>query len=381
MSKLRRTTKDLLSLGVLFTVLWSFVWTFAAPENIPVYFVAILIPFLLMYAIRRLAKKDYVYYILTLGVCLVSWFFLRSIWTSEAILAFLAVSLIHSVYAWRNDEVQPGIGRCVFYYAVLVFLYYLVFREEDAHIFLTRYIICFLVITSFAIIYHQMNNLDVKLHLDKSKNHDAAKRMARINNIMSLIFVGFISVAGVFAVFFPVNMVFRSIARFFSWFASILSLGLPFLWKWLTRLGDVDVPFRGTPGIQIGEVQAMEGRILVAVLEVMGILVFIAAIVFVLYYIVRKVKRFKRAAKTAVLHEEVELSGSIFDDLRDLMPKFTKFRHPIRRAYEKKVNTHIKQGIKIDRKDTTDAIAKKIRKAEDIDELTAKYEVVRYGGK
>ncbi|MCL2187686.1 MAG: hypothetical protein FWC16_01450 [Defluviitaleaceae bacterium] len=72
--------------------------------------------------------------------------------------------------------------------------------------------------------------------------------------------------------------------------------------------------------------------------------------------------------------------GLLFGDLASLLPRLRPDnRHAIRRAYAKKVNRHIKKGAFILPSDTPDIIAAKINPKENINDLTAQYEKVRYG--
>jgi len=90
--------------------------------------------------------------------------------------------------------------------------------------------------------------------------------------------------------------------------------------------------------------------------------------------------RQKNPTDDDTLESVVALESNIMGDLLGLLPRFRpKIRNPIRRQYAKKVNRHIRAGIEITTQDTTDAIANKIRATENIDELTAKYEKIRYG--
>jgi len=73
------------------------------------------------------------------------------------------------------------------------------------------------------------------------------------------------------------------------------------------------------------------------------------------------------------------LGTSLLDDLLGLLPRGRLFLHPVRRAYVKKVNKHIRKGMYVTSSDTTGIIGNKIRPSENIDELTATYEKVRYG--
>lgn len=381
MTSLRKTTKDLLALGVPFMFLWGFVWGFVRPVNVLHSFAALFVPYILLYIIRRFAKKGYVFIVLTLSVLVGSWFVLSGMWITVAVLAVLVAYLLYSVHAFYYFELEPGFSRCFFYFVVFVFMYSAVSGGENPGVYQMRIIVSFLLIVSFAIIYHHMDNLDVKLYMGKDGR--ATRRVLRVNNAMSLMFIGIVSIAGISALFFPINQIFGLFIRFFRWLFSWIprrepdlgvhvvyeevGFGAGFDFEEAPRLMDF-FEFRG-PGI------------ITAILEVIGIVLVIAAVLHALYVLARKVKRTPKAVKLTDTQEEVALTGSIFDDLRELMPKFRMFRHPVRRAYEKKVNFHIKKGVVIENHDTTDKIADKIRKTEDIDELTAKYVVVRYGSK
>ena len=72
------------------------------------------------------------------------------------------------------------------------------------------------------------------------------------------------------------------------------------------------------------------------------------------------------------------IAEAIGELLRRLSPRSEAER--IRRMYFKKVRRHIKRGSAVIlRSDTTGEIADKLRPAEDIDDLTAQYDRVRYG--
>ena len=103
----------------------------------------------------------------------------------------------------------------------------------------------------------------------------------------------------------------------------------------------------------------------------------IAACILALVY---KVAFKERTSRIAIGDDTATtLETSFLEDLLGLLPRRRPFLHPIRRAYAKKVNQHIRAGIPISTADTTDAIYEKISPQEDIRELTAAYEQVRYG--
>jgi len=111
-------------------------------------------------------------------------------------------------------------------------------------------------------------------------------------------------------------------------------------------------------------------------------LLMLAGVIFVLYLFFRYFNRRRKAKQSKDnddADETIALTRNILDDFWDLLPRFGKYsKNAVRRAYVKKVNWHIRRGVDVKRSDTTDIIADKIRSTEDIDELTALYEKVRY---
>jgi len=76
----------------------------------------------------------------------------------------------------------------------------------------------------------------------------------------------------------------------------------------------------------------------------------------------------------------VENLKTSWNNLRNRFPIFGKDEEQrIRRRYYKKVRQHIKKGVRIQKQDTTQEIAGKIKPAEDIGYITGQYEWVRYG--
>ena len=379
MASLRKTTKDLLSIGVLFAYIWSFVWAWSVDVEILPRFGVLFVPFVLMYAIRRLTSTGYAFLLFTLPVCVASWFLMGLFWGNTAVGFIIFLYLLYSLFAWFNDELEPKLGSAVFYLLTLAFLYAAVSGQDNAGVYQIRVIVCFLLIVCFTIIFHQMDSVDLKLYLVKNKEGSNARKIMRANNRMGIVFVCIASFAGFLAFFFPLHL----IGRFFSWLGSLIpeittdrrDEGIEFF-EHLGAMFPVDVG-----EVADGEMGEWEPGILATVLEFMLFMLLAAAVLFCLYLVARQVKRkTKVITKTTEDTEEIEVLGSVLEDLRDLLPRFGKIRHPIRRAYEKKVNWHIKQGIIIEKHFTTEEIANKIRETEDIDELTAKYEVVRYGG-
>jgi len=111
-------------------------------------------------------------------------------------------------------------------------------------------------------------------------------------------------------------------------------------------------------------------------LIVTGILVAIC-----LAFLSRRITLRRRARRVTTSGDDAAqaLETSFLDDLLGLLPRRLQFRHPVRRAYARKVNRHIRAGVRVSGSDTTDVIREKINPQEDISNLTAQYEKVRYG--
>ena len=118
--------------------------------------------------------------------------------------------------------------------------------------------------------------------------------------------------------------------------------------------------------------------------------ILILGIIFVLWLVTAKtIKAIKEKMKKSRGGDESGGTGDETDkmkfsigDLASFLPRFrfnAKHKHPIRRAYIKKVNGHIKQGVVITSSHTPEKIAMRIKEREDISELTEIYEAVRYG--
>ena len=383
MTEFRKIFKDFLSIGVLYIFFYNIVWTFPLILYVDVSpkFMVLFVPFILMYIVRKLAKKGYIFLLISAALCLASWFFLRFLGADGAVVFFLAISFVYSSYAWMNGEIEPSFTKCVVFLAFFVFFFFTVAgAAEDASVYQARIAFSYLMLVCFTILYMQMDSLDYKLYLQKNIDGYtlSTKRLIRSNNTLGFAFASLVLIAGFLSIFFPLHL----IARFFSWLASLFAGRFANPVPIEEAIGQFILPEPIDVEILVeGRVEsgATGGGILSIIVEVIW-WSFASIIVFLLLYsIVRKVKTRKKFEKLEGTQEEFMLEGSLFDDLLDLLPRFKKARHHIRRAYEKKVNSHIKQGIFIEDSDTTDIIADKIRDSEDIDELTAKYEVVRYG--
>lgn len=250
----------------------------------------------------------------------------------------------------------------------------------------TRFILSFVKSLCLILAYRQMENLDFNLTVTGKSDHrnHASKRLISTNNrlIIASLF-GVIAVAAI-AVYAPVFLNFAWLATAVIWLVEPLlrvvvyavSPILNLVERVNPRHGDHDPPAPADPGGWGGVQELLPSEAFAYAVAFVAIAL-IAAFFLALYF----ARRSSLKPKTERLedYETVRLESNVMQDLLGLLPKLPKIRHPIRREYARKVNKHIKRGTEIRDHDTTDIIAKKILPKENIGELTARYEKVRYG--
>jgi hypothetical protein len=111
-----------------------------------------------------------------------------------------------------------------------------------------------------------------------------------------------------------------------------------------------------------------------------GIILTTPAILLLILFYRAMLKRLTHKKTNTHPYFEAEKLAPSFKGIKSLFNrKGSKHSHPIRRAYRKKVNKHIKQGTPIKRHHNPKNIAELIRQNENIDELTTQYRAARYG--
>jgi len=269
---------------------------------------------------------------------------------------------------------------------VLVFgIYFAVFTVLPTPFVITMFMLSLLAILT----YRHINNMEFRVSLIKQSdahNHPTEKLFSLNNKLFSIMALLVIVVAlivllipgagvidsavdGVFFLFVPIQWI---MIQLMMLLARILNLiRLP------QGEGETDAPdgalWEEAP---IGEMMDFGGFQILAI--IVGIGALIAVFIFLAHFFGNNEK--KKNMKQVIDDSELtNLDKSIMDDLRDLLPKFKPRLHPIRRKYRSTVSSHMQKGIPIELIDTTDKIAKKINPIEDINELTATYENIRYG--
>ena len=226
------------------------------------------------------------------------------------------------------------------------------------------------------IMYIQMSNLDYRLAI--ARRTDAAVTSA--NNRMAATFsITFIAVFAVIGLFFAGVITFRRSEIPDP--PPVFGHHTLFLMPDEHLSEDFSEAIMYQEGIpELGDIFDQEARIRAMTivfysLAIPTIILIVAGLAYSFYIQFRKLfaKGRDGRADEDVLVESI--AGGFFSDMRSIFRRPVRL-HPIRRAYYKKIKKKI--GIPQNR-DTTESLLIKIRPEEDISELTARYEQIRYG--
>jgi len=240
------------------------------------------------------------------------------------------------------------------------------------------------------VVYVQMDNLDFDLMLHKNRGGaKAEKSVMTINNTLITVFSGTLGILALSSVLLPGGGIFGAVARFIGFF-----LNIPFQcagWTAGEIIGEIEAlpepeVVEEMPPMEHGEDLSMmleEGTWNFAnllVIIIVGVMA-VSMLVFIVLIIMRAFLRKEKAKTVTSFSEEdtVEKMKFSFKDLLVFLPRFGGSKHPVRKAYIKKVNSHMKKGVVILPSYTPEIIAKAIKPEENIDQLTDEYEAVRYG--
>ena len=314
----------------------------------------------------------------------------------EAIITFVVLICLRFVAVWfTGREAELEISTAVWLLAVHAGLYGAVYFFRNTHPpLLTQLSFTYLIMVLIIMLCVHMSNIEMRMVLLQPGQalFTASRAVLSANNRLIAGFVVVVLVVGgMFAFINPVQMVRFGIG------------GIGTLFRLLRR---PPRPGGITPEREHGEMEYLDELIpadladleldypydyvqddylydltvihVMFYLQVAAVGALIVACVIMLSH---RMRHQRRARQTRDAGEETAdiLETSLLDDLLGLLPRRRLFRHPIRRAYAKKVNQHMRAGVRVTISDTTDAIYAKISPQEDISELTAKYERVRYG--
>jgi len=402
MTDYRATVKHLLANFVVFLMLANVAWTvfFVVYGEVEHYFWALLLPFALFYCIRRWVQNVWSFVLLHVLISAGAVIFLADEHMWPFVLGFVIVGGIWSFVARAKN--RKGIER----FSPVVLLHITLFLALDifaanagnAQILI---VLNFIMATGFYILHTHMDNVDYRVRVLQTVEHydQPVRRVLAFNNKMIALYTAGLVAFGFIGVIFPIG---RAVTQLIGWILwpirrqfgrvpNAVSLWL------LSPEQPIPPPFEGLPveeyisdydygvvehlyrpELSLDDIETIMSFFVVIMW--FGVVVITTILLYVFYTeFVRK--RWRKKAATHENDEAIALEGSILGDLRSFFFRKKGLpRNAIRRAYAKKVNRHIKDGVNINASDTTEIIAEKIRPREDIDELTALYDGVRYGG-
>jgi len=243
------------------------------------------------------------------------------------------------------------------------------------------------MLTAFLQIY--LTNFDLQLQKAHKDHVEPARDVMTTGKVATTSFFATFAVLGGILILFPMGTVlinaFRAVISFIQ---SILSRLAPY--ELLRDIDDLALPPIDIHGDydQIGaflgersEYYYEETNALLY-LTIFALLIFLAFPLSIMIW--SFIKRHKERTKKSNLRKDGTLDDTQshkfrFSDITDLFGRNRGPKHPIRKAYIKKVRSHIKQGTIVLDAHTTDTIANSIRPKENIDDLTKSYDQARYG--
>ena len=387
----RRMGKIVIANIMVFMVLFNVSWVASLithEMNLYVFFLLI-IPYTLLFLTRVLCKINIVVVLLFALIAVLTFVSFIPLDAFLIIFTFMAGSLVYNFYAWKHGDFEPKLYIITFYtiiHLALMFGFLRFIPHSDAY--QTRLVLLYILLIALFVLQMQVNNLDYRIILQQNKGGQLTvlKQLVKVNNFVGIMFILAVALFGVFSVFLPIHL----IPRFVYWLTSFRP-GFGFIPDWFNEdiLGELDMEMTDeerdmayAAGFrQLDDLRArlfMDIPLFLIIVNILFYSLLITAVTLFIIFFVRFIrKRAKIDKSTGTIEESV--SGSLFDDLKALFPAFGGRLHPVRRAYAKKVNKHILSGTHIRNQDPTNVIADKIRNREDIDELTAEYEVIRYG--
>ena len=391
----RRLLMDILSNLVAFLLIFNiFVLVYAMLNNrMPWIYLLLAIPFYFVFWIRTKIKKMLPFMAIHAALLVASFAALGNIRVFVPLLGFAIVSVIYSIHTKGKGEwSMPGVTAAwvVGVFAALSLLFAAYVPDLDGVGALLN--VSSLVSLAAIVLYMHLDNMRFSLAVLKEHQKKSAETSST-SNFLITVFLIMILVFGALSVLFPSEAAVLIIGRLFL---EIITLPIHLL-ALAAQLFSREVDVYGTlPAILMfeggmAEVEATDERSLIysimntviTALAMLAILAMATAAIVTLFYRLYKTfgKKDSDSGKQSLMPEDVKSKLKfVLGDVKELLPRFKLgVKHPVRRAYIKKINGHIKKGFKALPHYTPEVIADKIRPTEDIDELTQKYEEVRYG--
>jgi len=394
----RRVLMDLLSNLVAFLVFFNiFAFVFALSNGYGAWIYLLLaVPFFFMMFLRAKIKKMRYFLAIHFVMLAAPFATLHNIWLFIPFMCFAAAVTIYSLHRKGKGEWAMQGTSAVWVIAVfagLSLLYAAYFPEmESAAAILLN--ISSLISLAAVVLYMHMDNMWFGLRL-VGEHHKKSENISSVSNVLITVFLIIIVIFGGLSVLFPSQAAIMVLGRLLIDIILLPFEILGFIFRSISGEPEFigDLPFEQwfVPGeameidfdeeLQTSPIHAIIGAI-VGFLAVLGLVAIAVAILATLFYRLYKAlgKKSETDKMSLMPEDAVSKLKFVLGDFKELLPRFRLgTKHPVRREYIKKINSHIKQGLKIQPHYTPEIIADKIRPKEDIDELTQRYEEVRYG--
>jgi len=322
---------------------------------------------------------------------------ISNIWLFVIIMITTLFAVIYSMYRKANDEWYMQGSTAVWVIAVLAgfSLFYAYFFPEIAGISILLNMSSLISLAAVVLFIH-MDNRQFSLGLVGSSTNKKAAEMSPVSNILIAVFLIIIVIFAALSVLFPSEAAVMVLGRLVF---SVLLLPFRFIAFILRNIaGDViqydELPLDqwfigyGSPLEENGEQWEEAGNFAAIFSIITGVLIVIAWVALavmllaaLIYGLYKAFNKKDEDGKQSLMPDDtMSRLKFVLGDFKEFLPRFRLgAKHPVRRAYIKKVNSHIKQGLEVRPSYTPEVIADKIRPKENIDDLTQRYEEVRYG--
>ena len=395
----RRLIMDLLSNLVAFLVIFNiFTFVFVSINGrMPWVYLFLAMPFFALIFVRSKIMKFRYFLAIHLALLVLAvliWYDARifGIW----VIGLTIVSIAYSIHTKIKGEGSLQGSSAVVVIAVLAVLS-LLFANVHPDVEGAPILINISSLTSLVavVLYMHLDNMRFSLKLlGESDHRKQTAGAARLNNRLITIFLIIIVIFGALLIIFPSDA-----AALFLLRLAVDILLLPFMliahiMQIIAYNPEIILEVAPMEEIYIPEEEVLEiieqepnaaaltiGIIVAAIAATIVVAAIIGLIILVLNDLYKAFSKKGEAGKQSLMPDDViGKLKFVLGDFRDLLPRFRLgAKHPVRRAYIKKVNSHVKQGLVLRPHHTPEKIADKIRPTEDIDELTQRYEEVRYG--
>ena len=399
MSAARVIIKDILSSIIVFSVLFS-LHTLLSPRAEAMFSLLLAILFFSLLIIRRKVHNLAMFIVLHVCTALAAILVVDSVFAeptvSASVRVFTVVSLAYSFYARANREWDPRVPTVIGILALNLILLrlasydYVHYPTERDLVFALSSLFAF----SAAILYRHIDNVDVRLNMLNDVGKRSSNTILRTNNKLIVVFILSVTTFGLFSLFLPADTIGNAIMNALRLLGRVNHILFPQAFENIHPIaifGEADP----SPPAYIFEQPPSEPGL--AIWRLLGSLVNYLALILLLSAVTLFFSRGFHRGFYAKHKTDAEFDSDISEadevtaarisesgDAFDIIPRIRNFiKHPVRRAYIRKVRWYIKygkqHGMRISNCDTPNGIANKIRPFENIDNLTEAYEKVRYG--